>query len=107
MANVKALSACLRSAFCTLFLSLLPACSGLADAQFLPAGGGLFGAPSADHRQVDRAEPMAAGEPVYSADECTGPVIMGRCHGAVVSKRGYQPTCHGEWLDGQCTGPMF
>lgn len=44
---------------------------------------------------------------VYREDECIGPVIMGRCHGSVIDKGGYHPTCHGEWLNGQCTGPLF
>ena len=44
---------------------------------------------------------------VYSRDECIGPVVMGRCEGTILPKKAYHPTCHGEWLNGQCTGPMF
>jgi hypothetical protein len=47
------------------------------------------------------------GKTVYSASECVGPVIMGKCEGSVISNGGYHPTCHGELLNGQCTGPMF
>lgn len=44
---------------------------------------------------------------VYDASECIGPVIMGRCKGSIIPNKAYHPTCHGEWLNGQCTGPMF
>lgn len=47
------------------------------------------------------------GNKIYDASECIGPVIMGRCDGAVISNKAYHPTCHGEMLNGQCTGPMF
>lgn len=51
--------------------------------------------------------PVQQGQKVYKADECIGPVIMGKCEGSILDKGGYHPTCHGEWLNGQCTGPMF
>lgn len=44
---------------------------------------------------------------VYNADECIGAVVMGKCHGSVINKGGYKPTCHGEWMNGMCTGAMF
>ena len=47
------------------------------------------------------------GQKVYDANECIGPVIMGRCHGTILPKKAYHPTCYGSWLNGQCTGPMF
>ena len=47
------------------------------------------------------------GQTVYSADECIGPVIMGECHGSILPKSAYHPTCYGTMLNGQCTGPMF
>jgi len=47
------------------------------------------------------------GEKVYSADECTGPVVMGVCQGQIIPHAAYHPTCHGEMLNGQCTGPLF
>ncbi len=47
------------------------------------------------------------GKPVYSARECVGPVIMGECQGSIIPNAAYHPTCHGEFLNGQCTGPMF
>jgi hypothetical protein len=47
------------------------------------------------------------GKPVYRASECAGPVVMGECHGSVIPNTAYHPTCHGEMLNGQCTGPMF
>jgi len=48
-----------------------------------------------------------AGRKVYSRDECVGPVVMGQCKGTILPKKAYHPTCHGDWLNGQCTGPMF
>lgn len=52
-------------------------------------------------------EHVARGSKVYSAEECIGPVIMGKCHGSILPNGGYHPTCHGTWLAGRCTGPMF
>jgi hypothetical protein len=43
----------------------------------------------------------------YDTSECIGPVIIGRCEGSILPNRAYYPTCHGAWLNGQCTGPMF
>jgi hypothetical protein len=53
------------------------------------------------------SESSLNGNKIYDASECTGPVIMGRCEGATISNKAYHPTCHGTWLNGQCTGPMF
>lgn len=50
---------------------------------------------------------VSARNTVYGADECIGPIVAGKCHGQIVDKGGYHKTCHGEWLNGQCTGPMF
>lgn len=50
---------------------------------------------------------MGAGHKVYDASECIGPVIMGECKGSILPSKAYHPTCHGEMLNGQCTGPMF
>ena len=47
------------------------------------------------------------GQPVYDEDECIGPVVNNRCHGSILPKGGYRKKCYGEWLGGQCTGPMF
>lgn len=49
----------------------------------------------------------SSGQPVYSADECIGPVINGECHGQILPKPGYRPRCYGQMLNGVCTGPMF
>lgn len=32
---------------------------------------------------------------------------MGVCHGGIVPQAGPQMVCHGQMLNGQCTGPMF
>lgn len=50
---------------------------------------------------------VAGGQQIYSYDECIGPVIMGKCNGSIAPTTAYHPTCHGEWLNGVCTGPMF
>jgi hypothetical protein len=47
------------------------------------------------------------GTTVYSASECVGPVIMGKCQGSIIPSGAYHPTCYGEFLNEQCTGPMF
>ncbi len=69
----------------------------------------------ATERAATRTRPRAApvmggaeqGGKVYDSSECIGPVIMGRCKGSVIPNKAYHPTCHGTWLNGQCTGPMF
>lgn len=62
-------------------------------------------------RIVSRTASVAGGAgqvgKVYDPSECIGPVIMGRCEGSIVPNKAYHPTCHGAWLNGQCTGPMF
>lgn len=50
---------------------------------------------------------VARDRRVYDADECIGPVVAGRCHGSVLPNKAYHPTCHGQWVNGQCTGPLF
>jgi hypothetical protein len=47
------------------------------------------------------------GQTVYNASECVGPVIMGVCHGSILPNQATHPTCYGQMLNGQCTGPMF
>lgn len=51
--------------------------------------------------------PNTGGIPVYRADECTGPVINGECHGAIIPKSAVPQRCYGTMLHGQCTGPQF
>ena len=36
---------------------------------------------------------------------CTGPIIMGECHGSTIGKP--IGRCHGDMINGECTGPMF
>lgn len=61
---------------------------------------------SATRRSAPTA-PGVGGTPVYQADECTGPVINGRCHGSIIPKSAVPKRCYGTMLNGQCTGPMF
>lgn len=44
---------------------------------------------------------------VYSASECVGAIVAGVCHGTILPKQATHPTCHGQMLNGSCTGPMF
>ena len=65
---------------------------------------------SAAHTRARTTPPLGAvahGGKVYSSEECIGPVVMGRCQGSILPNKAYHPTCHGEWLNGQCTGPLF
>jgi hypothetical protein len=50
---------------------------------------------------------LDGGRKVYDASECIGPVIMGECKGSILPNQADHPTCHGAWINGQCTGPMF
>jgi hypothetical protein len=47
------------------------------------------------------------GQPVYSPSECVGPIVAGVCHGTILPNKATHPVCHGEMLNGTCTGPMF
>lgn len=55
-------------------------------------------------QRTDRRE---GPKTVYDADECIGPIVAGRCQGTILPKKSYHPKCHGEMLNGRCTGPMF
>ena len=58
--------------------------------------------------KVIAAESAEAGPiPVYSRDECIGPVVGGVCRGAILPKRAHRPKCHGTMIFGKCTGPVF
>jgi hypothetical protein len=52
-------------------------------------------------------EPLQTFEKVYSRSECLGPIVNGRCHGAILPNQAHHPRCHGQWVNGQCTGPVF
>ena len=58
-------------------------------------------------RQSPLVQHQSHGQTVYDEDECIGPVVNNRCHGSILPKGGYRKKCYGEWLGGQCTGPMF
>ncbi|WP_257296733.1 hypothetical protein [Endozoicomonas sp. YOMI1] len=47
------------------------------------------------------------GTKVYRSDECIGAVVNGVCHGSILPKTANHPTCHGQMINGKCTGPMF
>jgi hypothetical protein len=56
-----------------------------------------------DNKTMDNS----GGIPVYDADECIGPIIMGECKGSILPKKAYHKKCYGKMLNGRCTGPMF
>ena len=56
---------------------------------------------------IERFPNLTRHQKIYDSSECIGPIIMGVCHGAILPKQAYHPTCHGTWLNNQCTGPMF
>lgn len=58
-------------------------------------------------RRGTTSTPSVGGTPVYRADECTGPVINGKCHGSIIPKSAVPQRCYGTMLNGQCTGPQF
>jgi hypothetical protein len=47
------------------------------------------------------------GVKVYNARQCIGAVVNGECHGSIMPDAAYHPTCHGQMINGMCTGPMF
>ena len=47
------------------------------------------------------------GKTVYRADECIGSIVNGVCHGTILPKQAVHKKCHGQMLNGKCTGPMF
>ena len=63
--------------------------------------------PRARQDAVIEPTALSSGRKVYDTSECIGPVVMGGCKGSIFPNKAYHPTCHGEWLNGQCTGPMF
>jgi hypothetical protein len=65
------------------------------------ASNGNGSAPNADLVQP------RSGQKVYNASECIGPIIVGVCQGSILPNQAYHPTCHGQMLNGNCTGPMF
>ena len=44
---------------------------------------------------------------VYDASECVGTVVAGICHGSILPNKAVHPICHGEMVNGQCTGPLL
>ncbi len=53
------------------------------------------------------ADAPSDGVRVYSPSQCIGAVVMGVCHGSIMPNGSQPMTCHGQMLNGQCTGPMF
>jgi hypothetical protein len=47
------------------------------------------------------------GQTVYAPSQCAGTIVAGVCHGGIIPNPALQKTCHGEMLNGTCTGPMF
>jgi hypothetical protein len=72
------------------------------DLKPIPAGAQIF-----QLREPVNVRGNVGGTPVYRADECTGPVINGKCHGSIIPKSAVPQRCYGTMLNGQCTGPQF
>jgi len=53
------------------------------------------------------ASEAETGQAVYSASECIGPIVASVCQGTILPNQATHPICHGEMLNGTCTGPMF
>jgi len=47
------------------------------------------------------------GTTVYRASECIGAIVNGECHGSILPQTATHPVCHGQMINGMCTGPMF
>ncbi|HEX4183965.1 MAG TPA: hypothetical protein VHY34_11975 [Caulobacteraceae bacterium] len=60
-----------------------------------------------NHTEGFVAAPAQDGVRVYNESQCIGAVVNGQCHGSIMPDAAYHPTCHGEMLNGMCTGPMF
>jgi len=57
--------------------------------------------------EIGLSEPNTVNQhKVFPASDCIGAVVNGICHGSVIDT-GQGMTCHGEMLDGKCTGPLF
>lgn len=57
--------------------------------------------------QPGQTPSVAEDGKVYDAGECIGAIVNGRCRGTILPNKGYHPTCYGQWINGQCTGPLF
>lgn len=55
----------------------------------------------------DNSIDYSAPNTVYNAEQCIGAVVNGVCNGTISPDASYHPSCHGEWVGGQCTGPLF
>lgn len=70
---------------------------------------------AADDRNSARAYPpgmvgkpaVQGGQIVFDQSECAVPLAHGRCPGLVVMRSTAPPSCHGQIIDGQCSGPVF
>lgn len=45
--------------------------------------------------------------PLYPVSECAGPVVVGVCHGGIITTNPNPVRCYGEVLMGRCVGPEF
>ena len=48
-----------------------------------------------------------SGPTIYASKECDGVLVNGQCQGTVEPEGSYHFTCHGQVVDGVCTGPIF
>ena len=57
--------------------------------------------------QNDVPDPTQPGTPVYPESSCIGAVVNGVCQGKIPDTDPKPKGCHGEMINGRCTGPMF
>jgi hypothetical protein len=68
---------------------------------------------AADNGNLDRQfpldmKPLPKGVVyVYDASQCEGTFEHGLCHGVSRPRTSQTPVCHGETIDGACSGPTF
>lgn len=67
----------------------------------------------ADDRNISRMYPAAKGgsrppgEIVFDPSQCSAPLVGGRCLASLIIKPLKPASCHGQMIDGVCSGPIF
>ncbi len=61
----------------------------------------------ADQHEESYVQHEDHGNRVYPESACIGAVVMGECHGSILSTDPDPERCYGEMIAGRCTGPQF
>jgi hypothetical protein len=59
----------------------------------------------AQNARASRGQPSAAF--VFDDSQCIGVMVGDRCRGRIGVPPATAPTCHGQMIDGECTGPIY